>query len=339
MTIYDIAEQADVSIATVSRVFNGHPRVSHDTRARVLAVADALGYQPHVSARSLARRRTQLLSAVIPFMANYFFVEVLQGLQDRLARSEFDLLVYTSNALDDVDVQLARAVQRGRAAGVIVFSMPLPEARARRLKDSRQPVVLVDCVHPEFDSISVNNELGGYLAVRHCAEQGHDRIGLLMANPESIPARQRRQGYERALRERGLPLCEDLVVFSSSDYEDGYSEHDGYECMQALLAAATPPTAVFAVSDLQALGALRALREAGLRAPDDVALVGFDDIVVSEYVGLTTLRQPMRQMGELAVEKFLHRLHHPEHPVSHTVFTPELIVRRTCGGEQTVEAK
>ncbi len=332
VTIYDIAEQASVSIATVSRVFNDHPRVSEATRARVLAVADALGYRPHVSAQNLARRKTHLLSAVIPTLTNYFFVEVLRGLQDRLAQSDFDLLVYSSTTVEDVDAQLDRALQRGRAAGVLLFSTPLTDERVRRLKQSRQSVVLVDSFHPEFDSVSINNELGGYLATRHFIEQGHTRIGLIMGNPVSVPAAERRKGYERALREAGLPVDQALVVASTDVEEHGYTEEVGYAAMQQLLQRRPRPAAVFAASDIQALGALRALSEAGLHAPDDVAVIGFDDIKISEYVGLSTLRQPMRQLGKLAVEKFLHRLQHPDHPISHTVFSPSLVLRQTSDG-------
>ena len=328
VTIYDIAEKASVSIATVSRVFNDHPRVREETRHRVLTAAEALGYEPHVSARSLARRKSPLLSAVIPVMTNYFFVEVLRGLQQRLAQSDYDLLVFTSNELEDVDVQLDRALQRGRGAGTLLFSMPMTDERVERLHQSNQPIILVDCFHPDFDSVSINNELGGYLATRHLIDYGHTRIGMVMAS-KGRPAADRRRGYERALREADLPLDEDLIEAGIDVKEHGFTESAGFEAMQRLLPLS--PTAVFATSDIQALGAMRAVEESGLTVPDDVAIVGFDDIVISGYVGLTTLRQPMREMGELAVEKFLQRLKHPEHPVSHTVFSPTLVVRKTSG--------
>ncbi|MFQ5568057.1 MAG: LacI family DNA-binding transcriptional regulator [Rhodothermales bacterium] len=329
VTIYDIAEKAKVSIATVSRVFNNHPRVSEKTRERVIAIAEELGYQPHVSAQNLARRKTHILSAVIPVMTNFFFVGVLRGLQDRLAESDFDLLVYASKALEDVDGQLERALQRGRAEGVLLFSMPLTEERVERLKRSRQPIVLVDCFHPEFDSVSINNEQGGYLATRYFIDQGCSRIGMIMANPESIPAAERRTGYERALLEAGLPMDEALVVSSNDAVEHGYTEQAGHDAMKQLLQRQPRPEAVFVASDIQALGALRAVNEEELSVPEDIAIIGFDDIMISEYVGLSTLRQPMYQMGKLAVEKFLMRQQHPEYPTSHTVFSPRLIVRKT----------
>ncbi|MDX1741089.1 MAG: LacI family DNA-binding transcriptional regulator, partial [Rhodothermales bacterium] len=153
VTIYDIAERAKVSIATVSRVLNNNPRVSAKTRSRVLEVAQELGYEPHPSARSLARRRSSVVSAVIPMVTNYFFMEVLRGLQDRLGQSEFDLLVYTARTVEEVGTQLDRALHRGRSAGVLLFSTPIGEHHIARMRRFGQPVVLVDCSHPEFDSV------------------------------------------------------------------------------------------------------------------------------------------------------------------------------------------
>lgn len=334
ITIYDIAEQAQVSIATVSRVFNDHPRVSASTRERVLAVAGTLGYQPNASAQSLARRRTSLICAVIPMMTNYFFVEVLRGLQDRLAESEFDLMVYSARTLEEVDNQLERALHRGKVAGVMLFSTPLTAEQTHSLRQSEQPLVLVDSFHPDFDSVSIDNEQGGYLATRHLIDQGFERIGLLMANPASVPASERRLGYEKALREVGMPLLPDLVAQSNDLDDHGYTEAAGYETMQRLLQTPHRPNAVFVTSDIQALGALRAVREAGLHAPDDIALIGFDDIMVSRYVGLSTLRQPMYEMGKLAVDKLLMRIEAPEHPTSHTVFSPRLVARQTTAARR-----
>ncbi|MDQ7040179.1 MAG: LacI family DNA-binding transcriptional regulator [Rhodothermus sp.] len=330
LTIYDIAREAGVSIATVSRVFNNSPRVAPHTRKRVLEVARRLGYQPHVSAQSLARRQAQTVAAIVPMLTNYFFVEVLRGLQDRLVETSFDLLVYAAPTLSDVDTHLERALQRGRSAGVMIFSTPLTEARVERVQRSPQPVVLVDSFHPDFDSVSIDNEQGGYLAARHLLEHGYRRIGLLMAHPDSVPARERRHGYERALHEAGLELDPELIVASTDPHNHGYTEAGGYEAMKQLLTRDPRPEAVFVVSDIMALGALQAIEEAGLQVPDDLGLIGFDDLRVSRFLGLSTLRQPMYEMGKLAAEKLLRRIAEPELPVTSTVFAPRLICRRTC---------
>ena len=331
VTIYDIAEQAGVSIATVSRVFNQHPRVSDRTRERVFEVAERLDYQPHVSARSLARQNTNLISAVVPMMTSYFFMEVIRGLQDRLDESAYDLLVYASRTLGKVDGQLARAAQKGRADGVLLCSTPLTEKRLDRLQTAATPVVLVDSFHPDVDSVSVDNRRGGAIAARHLLDLGRERIGLILPHLDSVPARDRRSGYFDAFQEAGREVNEALIVECGEERDHGYSREAGYEAMRELLARGPRPDAVFAASDVQALGALKAIREAGLHAPEDIALVGFDDIRTSAYVGLSTLRQPMYEMGKLAIEKLFRRIAEPDRPPSHTTFTPRLVTRETTG--------
>ena len=335
VTIYDIAEQAGVSIATVSRVFNQHPRVSDRTRERVFEVAERLDYQPHVSARSLARQNTNLISAVVPMMTSYFFMEVIRGLQDRLDESAYDLLVYASRTLGKVDGQLARAAQKGRADGVLLCSTPLTEKRLDRLRAAATPVVLVDSFHPDVDSVSVDNRRGGAIAARHLLDLGRERIGLILPHPDSVPARDRRDGYLDAFQEAGREVDEALIVECGEERDHGYSREAGYDAMRELLARGARPDAVFAASDVQALGALKAIREAGLHAPQDIALVGFDDIRTSAYVGLSTLRQPMYEMGKLAIEKLFRRIAEPDRPPSHTTFTPRLVTRETTGAAVT----
>ncbi len=330
VTIYDIAKQAGVSIATVSRVFSGSAPVAEATRERVFAVAEELGYEPNVSARSLARKSTGLLAAVVPMLTSYFFMEVIRGVQDRLAESDYDLLVFASRSPEHVDAQLARAVQKGRADGLLLCSTPLTPPRAEVLR-AAAPAVLVDSVHPDFDSVAVNNREGGYVATRHLLDAGYERVALIAPHAASVPGLERRGGYEDALREAGRTVEERLIVTSESEEQHGYTREAGYAAMQHLLRLPEPPDAVFAASDVQALGVLKALREAGLRAPDDVALVGFDDIRTSAYVGLTTLSQPMYEMGKAAIDKLLGRLDDPERPVSHTTFSARLSVRETCG--------
>ncbi len=326
VTIYDIAKEADVSIATVSRVFNDNPRVSPATRERVLHVAQGLNYQPHVSAQSLARQNTHLITAVIPVVANYFYMEIIRGMQEVLLESDYDLIMYAAPKPEAVGSQLERAAQRGRSEGLLVLSTPLSEQRAKRLKASKRPVVLVDALHPDFDSISVDNRKGAYMATRHLIERGFERIAHVTIKPEAPPATERRRGYEEALREAGMKV-EPALIAASDKKPFGFVEEAGYEAMLTILSRSPRPDAVFVASDVQALGAMRALREHGLRVPDDVALVGFDDIQVSEYVGLTTLRQPTYEMGKLAVQKLLQRIGSPEHPTTATVFSPSLIVR------------
>jgi len=331
ITIYDIAEKAGVSIATVSRVFNDNPRVSESTRQTVLEVAEKLGYQPHATARSLARRQTETISAVIPMLSNYFYAEVLKGLQDRMGSTTYDLLVYSAPDLAQIDGQVEKALHRGRSAGVLLFSAPVKGDLERRLNAADVPVVLVDCFHPAYDSISTDNRRGGEIAADHMLSNGARNPAVLMANPQSVPASDRLEGFRSRLAQEGIELPDSQLVFSSSGYHDGYTEQAGYESMQVILNADSRPDAVFATSDVQAIGALEAVREADLAVPESIQVVGFDDLPIARYVGLTTLRQPMHEMGARAFELLMERMAQPDAAVTHTVFAPSLVKRTTTG--------
>lgn len=300
--------------------------MAEKTRRRVLEAAEHLKYQPHASAQSLARQQSRLISAVIPVLTNYFYMSIMRGMQEALLHSDFDLLVYAAPKPEQVEGQLGRATQRGLAEGVLLFSTPLSEEQAARLRASGRPVGLIDATHPDFDSVSVDNVKGGYLAACHLIQKGFQRIGHITTDPEPPPAAQRRAGYEKALREAGRSIDPHLVA-ASDRRPYGFVEEAGYEAMKKLLGRSAPPDAVFVASDVQALGALKALREAGCRVPDDVALVGFDDISAAEHVGLTTLRQPTHAMGKLAVEKLIERIAKPGRAPSKTVFAPRLVER------------
>lgn len=303
---------------------------------RVLNIAQRLGYQPHASAQSLARNKSHLVSAIIPVLTNDFYLGLMRGMQDALAESGYDLIVYAANRPEEINGQFARASQKGRAEGLLMLSIPLEKSHAKLLKQQKQCVVLVDEFHPDFDSISVDNVKGGYMATQHLLEQGHEQIAHITLDPGPPPAQQRRLGYEKAMVEAGFAIDHSLIA-TRDRRPHGFIEDTGYESMQVLLQNKTIPTAVFVASDIQALGALRAIQEAGLKVPDDIALVGFDDIKVSQYIGLSTLRQPVYEMGKLAVEKLLMRIRNPDHPVTHTVFSPTLIARTSSTGSETVQ--
>ena len=333
-TIYDIADHADVSTATVSRVLNDESKVAPDTRSRVMKAAQALGYQPHASAQNLARQRTDTIAVVVPLLANYFYMGVLRGIQQALASKAYDLLVYAPSHPDEVEEQVRRAAQRGRSDGFLLLSAPLQPGIVDCLNESSQAVVLVDTKHPNYESIYVDNRRGGYKATRHLLEAGYQRIAHITSDtPEPEPAAERRRGYEEALGEQNHSRASSLIARGNQE-PFAFAKEGGYKAMKQLLQRDPPPDAVFAASDMQAIGALQAASEAGVRVPEDVALLGFDDIDVSAHVGLSTLRQPLREYGELAVEKLTARIQEPDRPVSSTVFDPEVVVRRTCGSSR-----
>ncbi|NND73073.1 MAG: LacI family DNA-binding transcriptional regulator [Rhodothermales bacterium] len=328
-TIYDIAREAGVSIATVSRVQNNHTSVSPATRKKVLEVCERLSYQPNVPARNLALQSSSLISAVVPMVGNYFYNEVLRGFQDRLKDSDFELMVFTAQNLQDVDPQLSRAVKSGLSAGALLLSTPVNEKTYSLVKNSRSPVVVVDTRHPDIDTVSVDNEYGGHLATSFLISKGYRKIGLVMASKESQPAAARYRGYVRAITESGMMVDDQLVYVAEGDYHHGYSETSGYQGAKKLLEASPDIDAIFATSDVQAFGAMHAVRESGLNIPDDVAVIGYDDLSVSRHLGLTTVRQPMFEMGRTAVERLLSHIDRHTMHVSETVFYPDLVERAT----------
>ncbi|MCL5268403.1 MAG: LacI family transcriptional regulator [Bacteroidetes bacterium] len=338
VTIYDIAREAGVGIGTVSRVLNNHTSVTPETRKRVKEVARRLNYQPHTYAQRLARRQSETISAIIPFFTNYFFIEVLQGVQDRISQLGYDLVLYGVNNVDQVETHLSRALQRGKVDGILFFSMKLPEKIVARLRDAKLPMVLVDTVSPDFDSISVANVEGAYAATTHLLELGHRSVGMVNAQLVSTPALERLQGYRHALESHGITYSEGLVKTGSSNKQDGFNREAGYEAMEEFIEMGPDmPRAFFVSSDIQAMGAIAALTESGLRVPEDVAIVGFDDIELARHMRLTTMRQPMYQMGVLAIERLVARMSNPEMEILHTTFSPTLIVRESCGALRSSE--
>lgn len=332
VTIYDIAKEADVGIGTVSRVFNNHPSVAHETRSRVLEVATRLNYRPHPYARGLARNRTNSILAVIPFFTTFFFLEILQGVQSKLAALDCDLILYGVNHPDQVASSLRQNALRSRVDGILFFSMTMPEEFALQYLQHRTPVIVVDSYHKSFDSLTVDNQEGAFHATMHLIKLGHKRIGLLNANIESAPARERSKGFQNALTGAGLAIDPELVKNSNSPTLDGFTRDAGYELMKQFLSLkGRMPTAIVVASDIQAVGALAAINEAGLKCPNDVALIGFDDIELASHLELTTMRQPMYEMGALAADILADRLKNPKEKVSQTKFVPKLIVRKTCG--------
>lgn len=342
VTIYDLAREAGVGIGTVSRCLNSHPSVSAKTREKVLAVAKRLSYQPHAYAQRLASKKTNTISTIIPYFTNYFFIEVLQGVQDRAGELGFDLILYGVNNPAQAEYYLRRSLHRGHVDGVMFFSMRFPESYVAKFQQINLPIVLVDAYHPQFDSIRVKNREGAMVATHHLAQLGHRNIAMINASLDTQPAKDRLEGYKSALEELGLPFSMDRVLIAGNGKQDGFNREAGRTSMKELIrlnSRTDAVTAVFVASDVQAIGALDAARELGVRVPEDIAMVSFDDIELAQHEQLTTMRQPMYEMGILALEKLLARMKNPSAPPSLTSLVPELIIRQTCGAQRaTVEA-
>ncbi|KPP95356.1 MAG: LacI family transcriptional regulator [Bacteroidetes bacterium HLUCCA01] len=330
-TIYDIARQAGVSIATVSRVFNNANNVSPKTRDKVLAIAQEAGYHPYAMAQGLARKKSKLITVIVPVISNHFFMEVLAGIQDKIADHDYDLNIYNVRISDDIDKQIEYLIKRGVADGYLLISIHLNDQQWSCIKKLHENIILIDEYHHEFDSVSVDSVEGAYLATKHLIDQGYERIAMITALVNSKPAQDRIRGYSRALQDAGRIVDNQLIVSGDHYSRDGFTERNGYEAMCQVLDMADVPDACFCSSDIQAMGALKAMIDRGVTIP----IMGFDDLRFSEFLGLTSMKQPMYEMGWLALEKLLDKMEHPENAVSHTIFSPELVIRSSSESRVT----
>jgi len=328
VTIYDIAKEAGVSIATVSRVFNQSAGVSDDTRQKVLDVAQKMGYHPQAFAQGLARKQKNTVMAVVPVISNYFFMEVLAGIQDKLSQSNFELYIFNVTADEQLFEQVEHVLKRQWAEGYLFISIHLQSDQWKKLTSIRNPIVLVDEYYSNFDSVSVNSVEGAYAATQHLIDRGYERLAMISALETSKPIQDRIAGFKQALTENKMKIYRSLVVQGDTSYRDGFTERAGYEAMLKLIDKNPRPDACFCASDIQAVGALKAMRDRGIYIP----IISYDDIEIAEYMGLSTIRQPMYDMGALATQKMIDRLDNPDKQISHTVFSPELVVRASSNG-------
>ncbi|MGN8225066.1 LacI family DNA-binding transcriptional regulator [Gracilimonas sp. BCB1] len=322
-TIYDIAKKAGVSIATVSRVFNNSANVSDKARNKVLAVADEMGYHPQAFAQGLASRKSNTVMIVVPVISNYFFMEVLGGIQDKLSEENYELSIFNISPNKDVQEQVEHVLKRRWAEGYLFISIHLDDKDWSKLQKYNVPITLVDEHYEGFDSVSVDNAQGAYRAAKSLFKNGYQRVAMLSALETSKPIRDRIVGYKKALGEFEIPFDQNLVVTGDTMYRDGFTERAGYEAMIKILTMDPMPEACFCASDIQAVGALKAMQDTGKQIP----IIGYDDIELAEYMGLSTIRQPMRDMGFFATQNLIERMNKPDKAVSQTIYTPELITR------------
>ena len=331
-TIRDVARASNVSIATVSRVFNQSPLVSEETRQRVVAAAGTLGYWPNGIARSLITNRTHTLGLLLPDLHGEFFSEVIHGV-DLMAREKgFHLLVSRSSSSAGELTDVLRSV-RGRVDGLVVMAPDVDASRALRHAAGSVPIVLLnpEVLLPGCDTVSIGNYQGAYAVVRHLIGLGHDPIATISGPTQNIDARQRLDGYRAALRDAGTGASPDL------EFHGDFTERSGYEAARELLRQQGRPTAIFVANDHMAVGVMGALQEAGRKVPDDIALAGFDDIPMARYLmpALTTVHVDMLQMGERAVELLLDPERAAANPEArHEVLPTRLVVRGSCGANR-----
>lgn len=301
VTIYDVAREAGVGISTVSRVLNETTNVSEETRDRVLGAIKALGYTPNPAARNLSRPTVRTVGVLMSYLTNPFQVAVLQGIERSLSEAGIDLIIYNIDSHERRESLLESMTQSRRFDGLIAISFLLSEKLISRLERYNIPLVIGDHRSDRLPSVYIDNVEGGWMATRHLIKLGHRRIGYIQdysINPNgpggNHPGHDRYLGYCRALEEAGIDFDPDLVAIA-----EGHTRPRGMEAAGKLLTLTSPPSAIFAVSDMMALGVIEHARSAGVRIPQDLALVGYDDIELASFVQLSTIRQPMERLGEV----------------------------------------
>lgn len=342
VTLEEVARVAGVSRSTVSRVINEQPSVRPETRERVWQAIHECGYRPDPVARSLVTRRTQIIGVVIPeavaqLFADPFFPLLLRGATETCNAQHYQLILALFDDPSKERDLYERVLRNGYVDGVVVASASLADPLISHLEEDGIPFVSVGR-HPSKDVhfVDADNVSGAHMAVEHLIRLGHRRIATICGRLDMAAGKDRLRGYRQALEAHRIPVQNELIV------EGDFSEASGMAAMPPLLSAS--PSAVFSASDTMAIGALKALRRAGLRVPEDIALVGFDDIPVASVVepALTTVRQPIERLGSMAVEVLLGLLRDAPDvraPTHKIILPAELIVRESCGAVRFAPAR
>lgn len=330
LTLEDIARMSGVSRSTVSRVINGDPKVNDRTRTKVQEIIQSLNFQPNLAARGLAAGHTRVLGLVIPIgvasiFSDPYFPLVIQGVSSACNAHEYSVMLWLAEPKYERKT-IGQILYGGLIDGVIITSMAMDDPLIDRLSESNRPFITIGR-HPTNEKISyvdVDNRSGAYLGVSYAFRTGRQRVALISGPLNTVSGLDRYQGYQDTLRERGLPLLTELVA------EGDFSDASGYQAMKRLLPQC--PDAVFAASDAMAFAAMRAIQEAGLRIPEDIAVVGFDDIppAATSKPPLTTVRQPILRTGRMAAEMLIDMIEHPNPQPRRVVLPTELVVRSSC---------
>ena len=303
ISIKDIAVAAGVSHSTVSRALNNSPRVSPETSERIRRIADEAGYSGSAIARSLATRRSKTIGVVVTTIADPFAAGVVTGIEEIAGDNGYSVFLANSNADPDRELRVVRSFEERRVDAIIVLASRVGALYLTLLSRLRVPIVMINNQHPsEFvHSVCIENTHGARTATRYLLDLGHRRIGYIGDRTGRQSDTERFAGYREALDAADLPFQPDLV-----QYGDGTPD-GGVQAMSALLSLPRAPSAVFCYDDMTALGAMRAVRSAGRRVPEDISIVGFDDLLIVRFTDppLTTMRQPMAKMGRLAMEAVL----------------------------------
>ncbi len=333
VTIYDVASKAGVAISTVSRVLNDSSEVSDATRKKVLLAIDDLKFKPDRTAKSLAGQSSDWLAVAVPSSTSPFYNEILKGIKDSLRAHDSDMLLCNLGSSNPRET-LMKFLDRGAVDALLLISLSVDDELVSELKSLQAPIVLIGSESNEFDCIYWDEIQGAKDATKHLIDSGRDRIAMITANKgaeksyTSVSAL-RESGYKEALRDAGIRIDEQLIASGDSAKHAGYSEESGAEAMRVLLDRNTEIDAVFCSSDVQAIGAWSVLTEKNISVPDQIAIVGYDDLKVSKFLGLSSVDQDLLNTGFRATEFILKKRSRIDGDVIHEVIPPQLRIRRS----------
>jgi DNA-binding LacI/PurR family transcriptional regulator len=329
VTIRDVAQRAGVSVATASRALNGDALVNVQTRDRILVVTEELGFTPSRLARRLSLGRTLTIGVIVMFLTRPQSTERLRGVDAVLADSEFDLVIYNVESIQKRDRYLGELAQPHLTDGLLVMSLPPTDAVVASHSLS-VPIVFIDVHTPSvmaWPRVIGDDVVGGALAARHLLDLGHREIAFIGDAPGEpfgfTSSRDRQAGFLRQLSDAGVAIPSERIGLAA------HGRYEARELARRILIADDRPTAIFAASDTQALGVMAAALEVGLQVPDDLSIIGYDDVESAEFVGLTTVRQQLFESGRQGAELLLAEIERPSHPTPVVQLSPELVVRAT----------
>ncbi len=328
-TIYDVAKLSGVSISTISRVLNAPDKVNLKTRTKALDAIDRLRFVPKAEARARAMRNTNRIGVITPFFTAPSFVQRLRGAASTLSKASYELVIYPVDSVEHLQGYISSIPIMGNLDGLIIMSLAIEEKDARRLFDNGMQTVLIEYAHTQLNSIVINDFQGGQLAARHFISKGHTKFGFLgdIEPPERYaihPVKSRLQGFKDAIEKAGLLLPKKYIK------QAFYSQENSRQAAYELLNMSNRPTAIFAASDIQAISVMKVARQLNIKVPEDLAIIGFDDIDMAEYVDLTTIRQHLDESGRLAAEMVLARISDPGRALQNINLPLNLIERQTA---------
>ncbi len=327
-TIYHVAKAAGVSISTVSRVINANPNVSDATRERVQKAIDALEFVPKAEARARAMKDFARIGVLTPFFTAPAFVQRLRGVAQALMSTRYELTIFPVESLDHLRHYLSTLPITGHLEGLILLSIKVTDESAEKFKKNNLETVLVEYPRQDLNTVEINDIEGGRMAAKFLIAKGHRRLGFIGDTEEIeeytiLPITMRLKGFQMGIEAAGLSLAPENILSSV------YTVEAAEKAITPLLTRHDRPTAIFAATDLQAIGVINKARALGIRVPEELAVLGFDNLDVAEYFGLSTICQKLEESGRTAVEILLARINDPQRPLRHIRLPLNIIERQT----------